>query len=713
MKYKKVENLFTKMSFSLEKSKFLNEVVQSFVSLIPIFLIGAFSLVLQYFPVPAVAEFIKSAFGGTIYEILNILYDVTYGFVAVYILVILSFKYSVAMTNGVSSINTISVLTALASYFVLIGGEVFSGADGQSVKILLMDCTNERNIFVAMLVSLVSTNLIIRLNNLINREQASYAIKTDFHRTVRGLFPMLITLLLFAVLAIAIRRYTPFDHFGDLIRAGINIPFAKLGKSILSGVIVIILQTFTWFFGVHGSNTFKDLIAVIFPDGSGDIFSKTFLDVFVVMGGSGLTLGLLIIGLIKLKAKKHRQLMWSALIPGIFNINEIIIFGLPIALNPVFIVPFILAPVISFFMAYVATVTGLVPVVSNTVYWTTPPIISGYLATNSIRGAILQIVIIGVSVLIYLPFVKMYINIQKVMLESKIGEVVEFVKVAEKKNKPIVFSELPDRLLRVVARIGTALKEDVENDRIVMHYQPQVNNNEKVVSSEALLRWKADTDSVIYPPLVVALAKEYKVYGKMTRQIVKTAADDIVRIYYETGEYLPVSVNIDVEQLVDEEFVEWVIKMVEQYKLPENTLGLEITEQANLVETDNFGDILKRFRDNGIVVSIDDFSMGYTSLAYLQMNQFDYIKLDGGIVKNIEKNERSKEIVDSLITLGKHLGFQVVAEYVENKQLRNMLEDMGCNKYQGYLYSPAININEYIDYIKELNSREHSETVEN
>ena len=97
--------------------------------------------------------------------------------------------------------------------------------------------------------------------------------------------------------------------------------------------------------------------------------------------------------------------------------------------------------------------------------------------------------------------------------------------------------------------------------------------------------------------------------------------------------------------------------------------------------------------------------MGYTSLAYLQMNQFDYIKLDGGIIKNIEKNERSKEIVDSLISLGRNLGFEVVAEYVENRELQNMLQDMGCNKYQGYLYSPAVDINEYIQYVREFNSK--------
>ena len=190
------------------------------------------------------------------------------------------------------------------------------------------------------------------------------------------------------------------------------------------------------------------------------------------------------------------------------------------------------------------------------------------------------------------------------------------------------------------------------------------------------------------------------------------ALNDIIRIHNELGEYIPVSVNIDMEQLVDDEFIDWVIGMVKEYELPANILGLEITENTNLVETNNFAEILKLFRDNGIVVSIDDFSMGYTSLAYLQMNQFDYIKLDGGIIKNIEKNERSKEIVDSLISLGKNLGFEVVAEYVENRELQSMLQNMGCNKYQGYLYSPAVDIDEYIQYVKDFNSKKQEEKNE-
>ena len=97
MKQGRIENAFTKMSLQLEKSRVLNEIVQSFVALIPVFLIGAFTLVIQYFPIPAVSEFIRNAFGGILYKGLGYVYDATYGVVAIYVLVLLSFKYSISL----------------------------------------------------------------------------------------------------------------------------------------------------------------------------------------------------------------------------------------------------------------------------------------------------------------------------------------------------------------------------------------------------------------------------------------------------------------------------------------------------------------------------------------------------------------------------------------------------------------------------------------
>ena len=154
------------MSILLEKSKILKEIVQTFIALIPVFVVGAFTLVIQYFPVEVVADFVKNAWDGALYMALNYLYDATYGMVSIYILVILSFRYSVSLTKSYSNINIYSVIATLVSYFILIGGETLENKNGESIKVLLLNCTNERNIFVAVLVAFISTVIVVRLHHL-------------------------------------------------------------------------------------------------------------------------------------------------------------------------------------------------------------------------------------------------------------------------------------------------------------------------------------------------------------------------------------------------------------------------------------------------------------------------------------------------------------------------------------------------------------------
>ena len=101
---------------------------------------------------------------------------------------------------------------------------------------------------------------------------------------------------------------------------------------------------------------------------------------------------------------------------------------------------------------------------------------------------------------------------------------------------------------------------------------------------------------------------------------------------------------------------------------------------------------------NNIAAAIDDFSMGHTSIKYLQENHFRFIKLDGALVKQVSKNSRSKDIIRSIIELGNHLGSEIVAEYVETDELLNQLIDLGCHYFQGYLFSPAIPAEKFIEF---------------
>lgn len=197
----------------------------------------------------------------------------------------------------------------------------------------------------------------------------------------------------------------------------------------LGGIIAIMaLISLFWLFGLHGPNIVMGVMAPILTanvlanqkivDAGGTLVASgananaaivgpQMVDIYCKFGGAGLTLGLLIAVFIAGRSKQLRTLSKMSLVPGIFNINEPVIFGLPIVMNPLLAIPFIVIPVIAAVLTYLSIKIGFIaPFVSTQIPWTTPPLISGFLLSGW-QGALLQLVILAISIAIYLPFVKL------------------------------------------------------------------------------------------------------------------------------------------------------------------------------------------------------------------------------------------------------------------------------------------------------------------
>lgn len=195
----------------------------------------------------------------------------------------------------------------------------------------------------------------------------------------------------------------------------------NLTNSLPSAIIIAVIPPLLWFFGLHGANMIEPFMqsinvtaidanikAIQAGNSAPYIVSKPFFDAFVNLGGTGATIALIIaIFLVVRKNQQFRKVAEFSVAPGLFNINEPMTFGLPIVLNPILFIPYILAPVVLTIIAYVTTSIGLVPACTFVLPWVTPPVIGGFLATQSVAGAILAAVNVAVAVLIYLPFVKL------------------------------------------------------------------------------------------------------------------------------------------------------------------------------------------------------------------------------------------------------------------------------------------------------------------
>ncbi len=221
--------------------------------------------------------------------------------------------------------------------------------------------------------------------------------------------------------------YGVLDAFGlpnlhMLAKTVLGTPLGLLGNNIVGVIILVLCCSSLWFVGLHGGNIVNKIMEPIWLANLGEnaeafrageplkhIFTTPFMDNFVYIGGAGATIGL-VLALAWLARRKHaskqaKTLAPLTVVPGLFNINEPTMFGLPVVLNILLLIPFVLAPIVNLVVAYAAMATGLVPLTYTAPGWTTPPIISGFLATGSIRASILQIVLIALDILIYLPFI--------------------------------------------------------------------------------------------------------------------------------------------------------------------------------------------------------------------------------------------------------------------------------------------------------------------
>ena len=144
---------------------------------------------------------------------------------------------------------------------------------------------------------------------------------------------------------------------------------------------------------------------------------------------------------------------------------------------------------------------------------------------------------------------------------------------------------------------------------------------------------------------------------------------------------------------------------LKKYQVAPEYLWVEITEQDVLSNKESVVSKIRQLKNCGHTLLIDDFGMGHTSLIYLQSNYFGVVKLDGSLVKNILENETNQKIVASIVELANRLGIKVISEYVETTEHWNKLKELGCDWYQGYLFSKPISLDEFIEYIVQTNAK--------
>jgi EAL domain-containing protein (putative c-di-GMP-specific phosphodiesterase class I) len=267
-----------------------------------------------------------------------------------------------------------------------------------------------------------------------------------------------------------------------------------------------------------------------------------------------------------------------------------------------------------------------------------------------------------------------------------------------------VFLTRGDHIGMISRMLLLDLKHAIRNKELYMLYQPQVYSDGTCIGAEALLRWNHPVYGMIYPPLIIYLAEAGKVLPELERFIIDEVTNGIVQTRAQYDSDFKISVNITAHSLLWD--IEGYIRQtMEQKGIDAHMLWIEITEQDILLQTDVVVRKLEELKKQGHKLLIDDFGMGHTSLLYLQSEYFDVVKLDGSLTRPLLKSHTNQKIVRSIIELGQELGVKVIAEFVENREQRDLLDTLGCHCYQGYLYAKPLELEAFITYMKQMNEK--------
>lgn len=229
------------------------------------------------------------------------------------------------------------------------------------------------------------------------------------------------------------------------------------------------------------------------------------------------------------------------------------------------------------------------------------------------------------------------------------------------------------------------LHRAIETDELRLFYQPKVEvGTGRLAGAEALIRWQHAKRGLLGAMEFVPIAERSGLIVPMTRWVIAEVARQLA-VWQAAGLRFPVSVNVPAACLNDIEFPGTVMDLLNRHGVPGSSLCIEITESSATQDIVTATDVLARLRIQGIALSIDDFGTGYSSLMKLHQLPFTELKIDKAFVIDLDSNEDSRVIAQTIINLARSLHMTVTAEGVETERLMNWLEYMNCDLAQGYL----------------------------
>lgn len=395
----------------LFQNRYISSIKKAFTITLPVIILGSIASLINNMPVNIVQAGLATPAGQVVRAVNG---AVWLGSTAV-MAILIAWTLGYYLGNAYKLSGTLSALTSVSAYLTIC---VTTPDGGISLSRL-----GSSGLFGAILIAILATELYHVFSNL--KINISEDMAEEVRQMFAALFPVMLSVFCIA-LTNGIILMTSGKGVDEWIYTGLSFLFSAADGGGLAGTLFLVFGIHIfWFFGIHGGNVMDSIMASAFGenllhntelyainhnafDGQLAIISKGFLDTFVFMGGAGTSLSIIIAVLIIARSRYMRGIAKMGGIFVVFNMNEIVLFGFPVILNPILLIPFLLTPLTVTLISWSAMSFGLAARVVTEVHWAMPPLISGYLATGGhLSGSILQMINITAGILIYLPFIRL------------------------------------------------------------------------------------------------------------------------------------------------------------------------------------------------------------------------------------------------------------------------------------------------------------------
>ncbi|KRL14500.1 PTS sugar transporter subunit IIC [Schleiferilactobacillus perolens] len=418
-----MEKHFIPVATRISANKWIQSISRGTMSLMGIIIVGAIFSLLNSIGIPAYQTFLK---GTGLANFLSFVPAVTINAIALYMVFLIA--YQAAHMFGKPELGVNVGVIALVSFLTLVPLQIKTPKGAlQAITSMNVDYIGSRGAFTAIITAMIVTTVylwIVKKNWVIHMPDG---VPSQVSKSFTDIIPAFVILALFALIRWGFSA-TSYVSATDFIYKILQTPIENLTGSLPSFIILIILAQLLWFFGIHGSFT---ILPILMPIWIGYINSNMAayhagrpiphmfnIEMYnmLAIGGAGGTLGFVIVMLLFAKSQQYKKMARLVILPGLFNINEPLIFGLPIILNPVLFIPFVFTPVLILLLGYALMVTGIVGVPIGLFLPASTPIVISGIMQGSWTYAVWQVVAVLISCLTYYPFFKI---LDKTALEDE------------------------------------------------------------------------------------------------------------------------------------------------------------------------------------------------------------------------------------------------------------------------------------------------------